>query len=98
MTTKAAARSSRRWLAKHWGMTVFIASQLYLSRGVWGRAAAGNPVAISTVAPLPLVVGWSIWYTVRRMRQSRQNPDGTTGPARSSGKPRGTPGSHGNRA
>jgi hypothetical protein len=51
---------------------VFIASQLYLSRGIWGKAADGNSTALATLAFGLIIVCWAVWYRVRWARRQQQ--------------------------
>jgi hypothetical protein len=82
MAIRAAAGATRRWLVSRgrWGWLVFIASQLYLSRGIWGRAAEGNPVALGGLTVGLIIACWAVWYRVRQARRSQEAPDRPTGP------------------
>jgi hypothetical protein len=83
MPVRAAARATRRWLISRgrWGWPVFIASQLYLSRGIWGGVAEGNPMALGGLVFGLIIVGWAVWYRVRWARRSQEAPDRPDGMA-----------------
>ncbi len=77
MPTRAAARATRRWLISRgrWGWLVFIAGQLYLSRGRWGSGAEGIHMALGGLVFALIIVGWAVWYRVRWARRAQAAPD-----------------------
>lgn len=81
MAMKAAVRPTRRWLVSRWGYLVFVASQFYLGRSVWGKAADGDPSALGSLAFGVIILGGAVWYKVRWTRRSRQTTDGSAGQA-----------------
>ncbi len=77
MTIRAVAASSgrqvKRFLGRgRWGWLVFIAGQAYLARGAWGKAADGNPLILSVLSLVILLLCWVVCYRVRSARRSQQ--------------------------
>lgn len=51
---------------------MFIAGQAYLARGAWGKAADGDPLVLSALTLIILLLCWVVWYRVRLARRSQQ--------------------------